>query len=323
MRSLAQRTWKALPVVPAALLFFTTLGSFLGSWSWLFDLLSHFRPQMAALGIVAVAASLWARSWTVLAASVVLTATNVLPLTPYLGGGLAAAGAAAGRHEPVRLLTFNLHGRSTDPDALRRLLERENPDIVLLAEVPNETRAVVQAWTGLYPHQVLADAGSPVDAVLLSRWEIRSRSVDRSVMRYRATLTARLCDPDSGQRCFTLVGLHAEQPFGNGARRQRAQLAGVVRAVKAASTGAVVVMGDLNVTPWSSAFRSLVEEAELTDTAKTRGLSATWRSRSPLFGLPIDHILVNSGFGVIENRVGEDVGSDHFPVIADLILKPE
>lgn len=323
MRRLARQSWKSLPVILAALLLVTTIGSVLGRWSWQLDLLSHFRPQLAVLGLVAVAASLWMRSWTVLAVSVVLTALNILPLTPYLGGGPVATSGAVGDHERVRFLTFNLHGRSTDPDALRRLLEREKPDIVLLAEVPNETRALVQDWDDLYPHRILMDAGSPVDAVLLSRWEIRSKSVDRSIMRYRSTLAVRLCHPDLDQRCFTLVGLHAEQPFGLGARRQRAQLAGVVRKVKAAPTGAVVVMGDLNLTPWSPAFRSLTEEAGLTDTARTRGISATWRSRSPLFGLPIDHILVNGGFDVVENRVGEDIGSDHFPVIADLVLKPE
>jgi endonuclease/exonuclease/phosphatase (EEP) superfamily protein YafD len=307
--------------MPAALLFFATLGSFLGPWSWQLDLLSHFRPQLAVLGLVSVIATIWARSWAALVASLVLTLVNGLPVVPYLANVRVSESRAAEGHERVRLLTFNLHGHSTRPDALRALLERESPDVVLLAEVPAETRAVIRDWTGLYPHQILMDAGLPVDAVLLSRWEVRSRSVDRSVMRYRSTLTARLCDPDSERRCFTLVGLHAEQPFRGGAKRQQSQLAGVVRQVKADSTGAVVVMGDLNLTPWARGFRSLIEEAGLSDTATTRGLSATWRSRSAMFGLPIDHILVNSRFDVVGNRVGEDIGSDHFPVIAELVLK--
>ncbi|WP_170151522.1 endonuclease/exonuclease/phosphatase family protein [Microvirga subterranea] len=307
----------------AAALLIATAGSFLSSWSSYLDLLSHFRPQLAALGLVAIAASLWTRSWAVLVASLVLAAVNAAPLVPYLAGGPVSASRAVEGQERIRFLTFNLHGRSTDPEDLRRLLEREKPDIVLLAEVPHETRSAVQGWADIYPHQILEDGGLPVDAVLLSRWEIRGKSVDRSVMRYRSTLTVRLCDPDLNRRCFTLIGLHAEQPFGGGARRQRAQLAGVVREAKAASTGAVVVMGDLNVTPWARGFRLLIDGAGLTDTARTRKLSATWRSRFPLLGLHIDHILVNSGFTPIESRVGEDIGSDHFPVIADLILKSE
>lgn len=323
MHRLAESAKWALPIALAAPLLITTAGSFLGSWSWHLDLLSHFRPQLAAVGLVAFAASLWTRSWAVLVMSLVLTAVNAAPLMPYLAGGHITAGQAVDRQERIRFLTFNLHGRSTDPDALRRMLERESADIVLLAEVPNETRTVLRDWADLYPYQILADAGFPVDAVLLSRWEIRSRSVDRSVMRYRSTLTVGLCDPDQDHRCFTLIGLHAEQPFGEGAGRQRAQLAGVISEVKAASTRAVVVMGDLNVTPWARGFRPLIEEAGLADTARARKLSATWRSRFPLLGLPIDHILANSGFETVQNRVGEDIGSDHFPVIADLILKSE
>jgi endonuclease/exonuclease/phosphatase (EEP) superfamily protein YafD len=311
-----------LPIVLAAPLLVATIGSFLGSWSWQLGLLSHFRPQLAVVGVVAAALSLWTRSWAVLTVSLGLTVVNVAPLMPYLAGGLVTASEAGDGQGRIRFLTFNLHGRSTDPEDLRRLLEREKPDIVLLAEAPYETRRAIQGWADLYPHQILEDGGFPVDAVLLSRWQIRSKSADRSVMRYRSTLTVRLCDPDLNRRCFTLIGLHAEQPFGEGAGRQRAQLAGVVRQVKAASTGAVVVMGDLNVTPWAREFRSLIEEAGLVDAARTRMLFATWRSRSPLLGLPIDHILVNSGFKPIESRVGEDVGSDHFPVVADLILNP-
>jgi endonuclease/exonuclease/phosphatase (EEP) superfamily protein YafD len=133
-------------------------------------------------------------------------------------------------------------------------------------------------------------------------------------------LTTRLCHPDLDTRCFTLIGLHAAQPFGEDLARQRTQLNIAAREVKAASTGAVVLMGDLNLTPWSSAFQSLVDGAELQDTARLRKFTTTWSSRFPLFGLPIDHILINRGFSAIESRVGGDLGSDHFPVVADLML---
>ncbi|WP_230531209.1 endonuclease/exonuclease/phosphatase family protein [Microvirga roseola] len=314
---------KALPAVLAALLLVATTGSFLGAWSWRLDLLTHFRPQLAAFGLIAVFVALLARSWAALAVSLVLTVVNAMPLAPYMAGDRAAAVGGVGPSDRIRVMTFNLHGESTDPESLRRLIERENPDVVLLTEVPDDAERSIPD-DGRYPHRILDRRGSPLDVLLFSRWKPRDWSVDRSVASFLPVLTVELCHPETETKCFTLVGLHAARPFGEaGVRRQRAQLGAVAREVKAASGGAVIVVGDLNLTPWAPLFQSFTEQAGLEDSAKARGLAATWLNRFPLFGLPIDHILVNSGFEVIANQVGEDIGSDHLPVLADLSLKPE
>ncbi|MGF9762851.1 endonuclease/exonuclease/phosphatase family protein [Microvirga sp. 0TCS3.31] len=242
-------------------------------------------------------------------------------MAPYLFGGVQAAEShGVDDRARLRVLTFNMHGESADQNAFRQMIEREDPDLILLAEAPHDTNHLMRDWDSRYPYRISSDQGLPLDIVMISRWKVTSWSADRSAAQFRSVLTAHLCHPSKQKQCFTLVGLHAAQPFGEDVRRQRTQIDIATRQVRAASTGAVVLMGDLNLTPWSSAFRSLIDGAQLSDTAKLRKLTATWSSRSPLFGLPIDHILINGGFRVLGNRVGEDLGSDHFPVIADLIL---
>ncbi|QRM27998.1 endonuclease/exonuclease/phosphatase family protein [Microvirga sp. VF16] len=298
-----------------------TIGSFLGPWSWQLDLLTHFRPQLATIGLVAIVMALLTSARMALVVSLITTLINVAPLAPYLSGGVRAAeGSSAADHVRLRVLTFNMHGQGADPDAFRQMVERENPDVILLAEAPHDTSYLLHGWENRYPHRISDYQGFPLGVVLLSRWEPRSWSADRSAARFRSVLTTRLCHPNLSTRCFTLVGLHAAQPFGNDLKRQRTQLDIAAREVKAASTDAVILMGDLNLTPWSPAFQSLIGDAELYDTARVRKFTATWSSRFPLFGLPIDHILINRGFSVIESRVGRDLGSDHFPVLADLML---
>jgi endonuclease/exonuclease/phosphatase family metal-dependent hydrolase len=39
--------------------------------------------------------------------------------------------------------------------------------------------------------------------------------------------------------------------------------------------------------------------------------------------LLIDHVLVSPSVGILANRVGADLGSDHLPVIADLVVPVE
>jgi endonuclease/exonuclease/phosphatase (EEP) superfamily protein YafD len=315
---------KVLPITLAALVCLATAGSFLGSWSWQLDLLTHFRPQLAVMGLTAVAVALLASSRAGLVLSLSATLVNVAPMAPYLFGGVRAA-ESHGVDDRIRLrvLTFNMHGRSADQDAFRQMIEQEDPDLILLAEAPHDTGYLLRGWDTRYPHRIMSDQGLPLDVVMITRWKPTIWSVDRSAAQFRSVLTANLCHPSRSSHCFTLVGLHAAQPLGEDVRRQRTQIDIATRWVKAASTGAVVLMGDLNLTPWSPAFRSLIDGAQLYDTARIRKLTATWSSRSPLFGLPIDHILINRGFKVLGSRVGEDLGSDHFPIIADLILASE
>lgn len=77
----------------------------------------------------------------------------------------------------------------------------------------------------------------------------------------------------------------------------------------------VIVLGDLNCTPWSRALRPL--RPKLRSATKR---ARSWPARLPL--VPIDHILVGGPLDVVESgswRAGEARrASDHLPVIAVL-----
>jgi endonuclease/exonuclease/phosphatase (EEP) superfamily protein YafD len=79
-------------------------------------------------------------------------------------------------------------------------------------------------------------------------------------------------------------------------------------------------MGDLNATPWSRPFVHLVESSGLCDTRAGFGVQASFPAASWLLRIPIDHVLASCGIGVQSRRIGRDVGSDHLPVIVDLVV---
>jgi len=217
-------------------------------------------------------------------------------------------------------MTLNLHGRGTRPEAFQALVEQWKPDMILLTELPEDGTPLMEPLANRYPHRLAERNGSPFDVVLLSRWRIEQRSIDRSAAAFLPVLSVLACDPHRAGLCLTLVGLHAARPLGQNLRLQEAQLRIAAAAAQAAPKGDVVVMGDLNLTPWSWGFRRFAEQAGVRDNPQERGLSATWLSRFPLAGLMIDHVLTGTGIRMLRSDVGPDVGSDHLPVVADLAL---
>jgi endonuclease/exonuclease/phosphatase (EEP) superfamily protein YafD len=89
----------------------------------------------------------------------------------------------------------------------------------------------------------------------------------------------------------------------------------------------MIVLGDLNTTPWSNYFKELTTSTKLHNTQLGQGISPTYPSHVPktqiyfpLPVLPLDHVLVNPELHVIRRWNGTYSGSDHLPVFVDLAI---
>lgn len=302
-----------LAVLSVAIYAAVTVFSFLGSATWLGELTTHFRAPMAlagaALAVLAIGLRRW--KWALAAASAGIA--NFLPLLVCFGGTLPA-----GEGIPFRVLTLNLEHDYADYAAVAALIEREQPDLVALTELGTGAHAMIEALRPRYPIVLGPLRRGTFEVALLSRWRAEAYATDSAAGAAYPVTRVRLCR----EGCVDLVALHAAPPIrAHGAYRAR-QLEIAARLASAA-VGPVVLLGDLNCTPWSPAFDRLLAAARLRDSGRGRGLHPTWFSAVPFVGLPIDHVLVGPGVGVRGRHVGPDIGSDHFAVVADLVLPPE
>lgn len=295
-----------------------TAAGFFEELHWIPALIVHFRWQMAAAALVLVVAAEVSRSKVGRLVALACLTINAWPLLPYLPmDNSAAAGATS-----LRLLSLNLRDDWTDPQAFAALIAAENPDIIALTELRGDMTPLLAALGDRYPHRLVQPRVSPLDVALYSRWPIDVGAIDRKVGDWLPVLDARLCRPAG---CLTFVGVHAALPFGDFKPLQQQQFdLTLEKAWGGAKRGdAVVVMGDLNTTPWSKSFQRLIapEQYFLQDGSQGHGVATTFWSRFPLFGLPIDHVLISPNVKILDRRVGPDVGSDHLPLIADIGLK--
>ncbi len=304
--------------MPLAVLGALTGAGFVASDWWPLEIPAHFRPQLAVACLVVLALAAMLRARRAAAGALVLALANAAPLVPYAGSAFSATAAGPG---DLKVLTLNLWGRRTDPQAFQELLRREDPDIVLLTELPRSLRHLLSGLDERYPYQLLERHASSRDVMLLSRWRPVRWEFDRSSGPSRPVLAADLC-PEAGEPCVRLIGLHAVRPFGHRRANRDRQYAAAARLAAAGPHLPTVLMGDLNVTPWAASFARLLEESGLEDASGQRRGAATWRSRSLLLGLPLDHILTSPEVAVIDSYLGRNVGSDHFPVVARLAIRP-
>jgi endonuclease/exonuclease/phosphatase family metal-dependent hydrolase len=117
-----------------------------------------------------------------------------------------------------------------------------------------------------------------------------------------------------------VFAVHASWPVqpGSAARRNR-ELAHIARLAQARSTP-LVVLGGLNISPFSPRFGQLLADSGLRSAAEGFGWQPTWPAFLPPAGIQIDHELVSAGIAVRSFRRGPTDGSDHRPSVADLVL---
>jgi endonuclease/exonuclease/phosphatase (EEP) superfamily protein YafD len=121
----------------------------------------------------------------------------------------------------------------------------------------------------------------------------------------------------------TLLATHPLPPAGGAYSRWRNdQLAELPNYIRRA-TSPVLLLGDLNVSPWSSHFRRLLRESGLKDSSQGRGVQPTWPTYNPLLLIPIDHCLYSPQITIVSKQVGPWDGSDHYPLIVDFLIKTE
>ncbi len=301
-----------------------TVFAYLAQMHPVLGLFSHFRVQLTASATLLLALTLLARRPRASLLASLLVAANLMPIWPYLTMPLSPATAAT---PGIRIMSLNLQHRHARLDEVNRLIEQQQPTAVLLTELPPGADRWLSSFRPRYAHQAHELAGSVFDVVLLSQWPIEKAEMHRDADDAFPVLEARLCEEAASSlppRCLTVVGLHAANPLHpRSPQRRRVQLALSAAAAKRATGGRVVVLGDLNTTPWGPEFGQLLNAGGLRDASLGYGLRATWLSTNPLLGLPIDHILIGDGLSVLGYRLGPDFGADHFPVIADLAVVGE
>ncbi len=292
-----------------------TLAGFWGQAHWLLDLSSHFRLQYL-LGLVLCSLLLTLKGRLHLALTLLpfVLINLALVLRCYLGlPELGEPGLPS-----LRVASLNLWISNQDYPAVTRFLEAEQPDVLLLMEFTHAWEAELESVLATYPYQLNAARGDYSGMGLYSRVPLLEAEVLPPVAGLTPWLKARLVWEG---RPLLLLGSHPPAPRSAESSAQRNVQLAAMASYLVQQAEPVLVLGDLNITDWSPYFQVLLRQAKLRDSRWGRGLQTSWPAFLPApLRIAIDHALVSPGVLVRQRRLGPRVGSDHLPVLLELVL---
>lgn len=306
------------------------------STRWWVRMLDFPRAQVAAILAVSLTLLLVALlqaylaglhrpySWIVLALVVIALAYQLLRMRPY--SVLASTQVPSLRNRDaanhIRLLVSNVLQSNRNFVGLLDLIRESDPDLIFLVECDHAWVRALDVLRESHPHTILLPQDNGYGLAFFSRIPLELAEWrflrDEEIPSVKVTL---LIDGDRRVHCY---GLHPAPPVPDYAEetdQRDAELLVVAKEIRDMGEP-VLVFGDLNDVAWSPTTTLFQAVSGLLDPRVGRGQFNTFHAQWPLLRYPLDHVFVSAHFELRQLRRLRDIGSDHFPILADLALPP-
>ena len=241
-----------------------------------------------------------------------------------LGPPASDAPAPDARH--LRVACFNMQGGNCNAEALRAWIDRTAPDIISFEEpsaatldrcLPNDEWHRFEAWDLTVASRHPIAGGAKLDK------EGRSNPGAACLVTVDTPLgvvTAGAVHLSTARDYLEALVRPTRMLFevferNRSLRDERSQA--ISRWMRESESPCDVVLGDFNLPPESAIFKRDWTWRRRAFSEAGAGFGHTWHSS--WHGAAIDHVLISKRWSAAACWVGPDLGSDHRPLVADLI----
>jgi endonuclease/exonuclease/phosphatase (EEP) superfamily protein YafD len=288
---------------------------YLGEFNLLFELNSHFKLQYLLVGFSTLIFFALVRAkkiWLLVSAFCIII--NLAEIVPWYFPAPAFAGANPGQH--LRILHSNvLTGNRRYADAIS-LVKAEQPDIAVFVEVSTAWARELAVLSEIFPYSCRQQESEAFGSAIFSKLPLENAAI-KSFSQQRRSLSA---DVKFQDKTISLLLVHPSVPIKQHSFIDRNKQLAAFGEYAAQVKNPLVVVGDFNTTMWSPFYKNMINTGKLRNARSGFGLLPTWPTFMPLLYIPIDHVLVSKEIGVLKIHTGRNVGSDHLPLITDLVI---
>lgn len=316
---------RILVLALAALAATGTALSLVTSYRWYIRMWDFPRVALIALAIIALVLAIpvltgWLRIAIVVVMALVIgwQALRIYPYTPLARTEVAQA--VINKENCITSFSFNVLQTNRDYASTIKLIDREDPDLVLLLETDEKWETALKPVIDRYPHKSAAPLGNLYGLIFLSRLPVEDAEVTWLIDKETPSVFATI-STGAGAK-FRYIGLHPRPPQpGENTEKRDAEIAIAARHAKLTKLP-VLATGDFNDVAWSRTSQMFKRIGGYLDPRIGRGLYSTFPANLPGLRWPLDHLFISPDFTLVDMRVLENVGSDHLPVIATVCLAP-
>lgn len=286
------------------------------------------RVQFAVAGLIALVLAQFVGEPCRLAASCVAGLAvfwqmwHVLPYTPFWPSQVKSFKGTPDPGNTVRLLISNVLTPNRNSEALISQIHTHSPDIVLTLESDDWWQekldeALLQDW----PHCVRIPLDNLYGMHMYSRLPLGDPQIKWLI---QDDIPSIHCWLTLGLGRVRLHAVHPRPPAPAESTRslwRDGELLLVGKDIYDAP-GPTLVFGDLNDVAWSRSTRTFCRLSGMLDPRRGRGMYSTFNAFHRLLRWPLDHVFVSEHFELKSMQRLKPIGSDHFPILAELVFQP-
>jgi endonuclease/exonuclease/phosphatase (EEP) superfamily protein YafD len=225
--------------------------------------------------------------------------------------------------DAVKILIWNALLSNDSAADVKKLVEREKPDIVALIEVNPEMERDLEELKKEYPFWHSKAAWNSGGMTVLTRLPDTEFTVIYPGDHWMPAIEL-THKPTGAEQPVRILTVHTVSPQPANGRRtiqRNKQLASISKWASEQTIPAMIV-GDFNITPWSPSFWRLMRNGRLQDSSWYRGYLPSFPATAGMFGIPIDQALANDKIEFLTRRnLYESHSSDHCPVVVEFRVK--
>ncbi|SMC53192.1 Uncharacterized conserved protein YafD, endonuclease/exonuclease/phosphatase (EEP) superfamily [Moheibacter sediminis] len=222
----------------------------------------------------------------------------------------------------IKLLTINVYQHNDRYTQTLQCIFKSNPDVVFLLETNQDWKDSVQSVKEKYPYFIEIPKENTYGLLFYSKFPIEKQEINYLI---DDEIPSIIVDINANGKMVRLYGIHPTPPVPQENPESTDRDAEILIMGKKSKEyeGPSIVFGDLNDVAWSHTTRLFLRISGMLDPRIGRGMYSTFHAKYALFRWPLDHFFVSSHFRLLDLRVEQGVGSDHFPISVSLSIKDE
>lgn len=279
----------------------------------LLDLFNHFRVQAVAGSAFCAAVFLILKNRNGFLISLAVLAFNASIVgyrLSYTGGIPALSGQSKASFS---IVSSNVLTENTDYMAVLDMAHREDPDLIVFSETDDTWISNLKALEKDYPYHYAYPRPDNFGLAAYSKKPFKAET------RLSSEASIPILKLEYAE--LTVLVVHPLPPASvRNMNSNMAYLSDAADMMEKDDSRPVLIAGDMNSTLWSGAVNSMVDLGF--SRINPLGLAYTWPVRNFAWMLQIDHFF-GRNIAAGDFEVLPSVGSDHYPIRADIMLAPK